>query len=87
MRLNVKKIKLSIEKNRSKHTINSYENDLRNFINFLSWHKKNKNISLDELNLTELIVTNFEEYYNLAIKLLTNDCFYKKMKRTNRNKK
>ena len=34
----------------------------------------------EKLNLTELIVTNFEEYYNLAIKLLTNDCFYKEMK-------
>ena len=46
--------KLSIEKSFSEHTINSYETDLRNFINFLCWYKKNKNISLDELNVREL---------------------------------
>ena len=61
--------KLSIEKNRSKHTINSYENDLRNFINFLCWHKKNKNISLDELNLMELRRIKEEDFNYKKIEL------------------
>ena len=61
--------KLSIEKSRSKHTINSYENDLRNFINFLCWHKKNKNISLDELDLTELRRIKEEDFNYKKIEL------------------
>ena len=46
--------KLSIEKSFSKYTVNSYETDLRNFINFLCWYKKNKNIDLSILKVGQL---------------------------------
>ena len=65
--------KLSIEKSFSKYTVNSYETDLRNFINFLCWYKKNKNIDLSILKVGQLRKIKEEDFDYKKIDLNINE--------------